>query len=249
MIGISPGEWQLRTDLAATFRVFARLGFNEQIANHNSVMLPDEPGHFLVNPRGLMFPEIRASDLIVCDLDGGKVRGRREPRPVEMRMHGRIHAKAPRATAVLHVHARWTTALSLIEDGRLELAHYGDLVLLDRMVDGSERSQGKIDDDLGDRIAAALGDKAASMLLHSHGLAVSGPSIADAFDELYCLERQAQYQLMALQLAAKTGKKLRRLDDSLRRNYYGPLRQLFDSDLHLAAWRRILDREEPDYAT
>jgi ribulose-5-phosphate 4-epimerase/fuculose-1-phosphate aldolase len=249
MTRISPAEWQLRTDLAATFRVFARLGFNDGIANHNSVVLPDEPGHFLVNPRGLMFAEIRASDLIVCDFEGLKVRGAREPRPAEMRMHGHVHRAAPRAAALLHVHARWTTALALIEDGRLEPASFADMVLIDRMVDGTERNDGAIDDYLGDRIAGCLGEHATSMIMHRHGLAVCGPAIADAFDELYCLERQARYQLIAIQAAAKTGRKLRRLSEEMRPRFYGPLRERFDSDLHLAAWRRILDREEPDYAS
>ena len=249
MASLSTTEWQLRTDLAATFRVFARLGFNDGIANHNSVMLPDEPGHFLVNPRGLMFREIRASDLIVCDFEGRKVRGAREPRPAEMRMHGHVHRAAPRAAALLHVHARWSTALALIEEGKLAPAHYGDLVLVDRMVDGSERNDGVVDDYLGDRIAQCLGDKATAMIMHRHGLAVCGPGIADAFDELYCIERQARFQLTAIQAAEKTGRKLRRLPDRLRPHFHGPLRERYDSDLHLAAWRRILDREEPDYAT
>ena len=249
MTAPSSTEWQLRCDMAAVFRVFSRMGFNDGIANHNSVVLPDEPGHFLVNPRGLMFHEIRASDLIVCDLEGRKVRGRREPRPVEMRMHGRVHANAARAVALMHVHARWTTALSLIDGATLERAHFGDMVLVDRMVDGSERNDGLIDEHLGDRIAKCLGETATSMLMHRHGLAVCGPTIADAFDELFCIERQARYQLIAIQAAEKTGRRLRRLPDRLRPAFYGPLRERYDSDLHLASWRRILDREEPDYAS
>src|SRR5258708_7626890 len=156
MTAIGSTEWRLRADLAAAFRGFSRLGFNDGIANHNSAMLPDEPGHFLVNPRGLMFREIRASDLIVCDLEGRKVRGTREPRPTEMRMHGRVHALAPRASVVLHVHARWTTALALIEAGTLQSAHYGDPVLIDRIVDGSERDEGRLDEYLGRRNPPSL---------------------------------------------------------------------------------------------
>ena len=63
-------EWRLRCDMAAVFRVSARLGWNEQIGNHNSLMLPvpaGEPPQFLINPRGLLFQELTASSLIVCD--------------------------------------------------------------------------------------------------------------------------------------------------------------------------------------
>src|SRR6185437_7715298 len=66
-------EWRLRCDMAAVFRVAARLGWNEQIGNHNSLMLPQEGGApplFLINPRGYLFQELTASSLIVCDLDG-----------------------------------------------------------------------------------------------------------------------------------------------------------------------------------
>ena len=68
-------EWQLRCDLAAAFRVHARLGMNEQIGNHHSLMLPGVDTQFLINPRGLLFQEITASKLIVCDLEGKVVRG------------------------------------------------------------------------------------------------------------------------------------------------------------------------------
>ena len=63
-------EWELRCDMAAVFRVSARLGWNEQIGNHNSLMLPGKDPLFLINPRGLLFQEITASSMIVCDLDG-----------------------------------------------------------------------------------------------------------------------------------------------------------------------------------
>ena len=68
-------EWALRRDLAAVFRVAARHGWNEQIGNHNSVMLPGERPTFLINPRGLLFQEVTASSLIVGDLDGNVLRG------------------------------------------------------------------------------------------------------------------------------------------------------------------------------
>ena len=63
-------EWQLRCDMAAAFRVQARHGWNEQIGNHDSLMPPGEEPRFLINPRGLLFQELTASSLIVCDLDG-----------------------------------------------------------------------------------------------------------------------------------------------------------------------------------
>ena len=69
-------EWELRCDMAAVFRIGARLGWNEHIGNHNSLMLPNEAEpRFLINPRGYLFQELKASDLIVCDLEGRVLRG------------------------------------------------------------------------------------------------------------------------------------------------------------------------------
>ena len=94
-------EWRLRCDMAAVFRVAARLGWNEQIGNHNSLMLPrgsrDDTPLFLINPRGMLFQELTASSLIVCDLDGRVVRGKGELRKVAFHIHARIHLNKPNA--------------------------------------------------------------------------------------------------------------------------------------------------------
>ena len=112
-------EWRLRCDMAAVFRIAARHGWNEQIGNHNSLMLPTKGKHetplFLINPRGYLFQELSASSLIVCDLDGRVVRGTGELRKVAFHIHARIHVQQPEATCVLHVHPQYLTALALLE--------------------------------------------------------------------------------------------------------------------------------------
>ena len=97
-------EWDLRRDLAAVFRIGARLGWNEQIGNHNSLMLPGGEELFLINPRGLLFQEITASSLIPCTLDGKVVRGTGELREVAFHIHTRIHRARPDAACVVHTH-------------------------------------------------------------------------------------------------------------------------------------------------
>jgi len=126
-------EWQLRCDLAAVFRVCSRLGWNEQIGNHHSLMLPGSDNRFLINPRGMLFREVCASNLIACDLDGTVLRGKGELRKVAFHIHARIHLANPAAKCVLHVHPQYLTALSLLEDGRLTLSHHNDLILGDRI--------------------------------------------------------------------------------------------------------------------
>jgi ribulose-5-phosphate 4-epimerase/fuculose-1-phosphate aldolase len=238
-------EWKLRTDLAAVFRVHARLGWNEQIGNHHSVMLPgsaDKP-LFLINPRGLLFEELTASNLIVCDLDGNVVRGTGELRKVAFCIHARLHLANPKAVAVLHVHPQYLTALSLIEGGRLELSHFNNLMLNDRIA-YDEETNDAITPEEGDRYAKVLGEKTILLMPH-HGVTVVGPTIEEAFDELHGAERTAMYQITAMQ----TGRKLRVFPDHMRRRHLGPIGDRWDSRMHLDAWRRVLDKEQSDYAS
>lgn len=235
-------EWQLRCDLAAVFRILARLGMNEQIGNHNSLMLPGSETLFLINPRGYLFQEITASNLITCDLDGRVLRGTGELRSVAFHIHARIHLANPAARCVLHAHPQYLTALSLLEDGRMELSHHNDLILGDRIAYDDEAHGPARDSDEGDRIARALGNKSV-LVMANHGVTVVGPTVHEAFDELYEAERTCMYQMTA----RATGLKLRRQPDRLRARYNGPWGERVDARMHLDAWRRVLDREEPDY--
>lgn len=237
-------EWALRCDMAAVFRIAARFGWNEHIGNHNSLMLPDEKEpRFLINPRGYLFQELKASDLIVCDLEGRVLRGSGELRKVAFHIHARIHLLNPNAACVVHVHPRWLTALSLIEDAELSLSHHNNLLLNDRTAYDSEGNEPVHRNDEGDRIAGLLGDKSI-LVMRGHGVTVVGPTVHDAFDECYMAERTCMYQMTAMQ----TGRKLHALPEALRRNHHGAFGERLDSRLHLDAWRRVLDREEPDYA-
>jgi ribulose-5-phosphate 4-epimerase/fuculose-1-phosphate aldolase len=233
--------------MAAVFRIAARHGWNEQIGNHNSLMLPTPPGalaQFLINPRGLLFQELTASSLIVCDLEGRVLRGQGELRKVAFFIHARIHLRHPAAACVLHVHPQYLTSLALLADPELALSHHNNLMLNDRV----RIDQGGVapagDHGEGDRLAAAM-DGASILIMGGHGVTVAGPTVADAFDELFIAERTAMYQMTAM----ATGQALRTLPQSQRRHWHGAWGDRFDARLHLDAWRRVLDREEPDYKT
>jgi ribulose-5-phosphate 4-epimerase/fuculose-1-phosphate aldolase len=240
-------EWRLRADMAAVFRVSARLGWNEQIGNHNSLMLPrarpDDPPQFLINPRGTLFQELTASSLIVCDLEGRVLRGKGELRKVAFHIHVPIHLKNPEAACVLHVHPQYLTALSMLEEPAFALAHGNNLYLNDRMVVDNGGGQAVLDDDEGNRIADLLGD-ATILVMGGHGVTTVGPTLEEAFDELYAAERTCMYQMTAM----ATGQKLRQLPEHLRRRDRRRRGMRADSRMFLDAWRRVLDREEPDYA-
>ncbi len=248
MIAASDQERRLRRDMAAVFRVAARLGWNEQIGNHNSLMLPragaHEPPAFLINPRGLLFQEVTASSLIVCDLNGRVLRGDGELRKVAFHIHARIHLARPDAACVIHVHPQYLTALSMLAEPELALSHHNNLLLNDRVAIDNHGSAPADSHAEGDRLAAAMGSKSV-LLMGGHGVTVVGPTVHDAFDECFIAERTAMYQVTAM----STGRALRALPDEHRRRHDGPWGDRLDARLHLDAWRRILDREEPDYAS
>lgn len=241
-------EWRLRCDMAAVFRIAARLGWNEQIGNHNSLMLPQanagDPQAFIINPRGYRFEELTASSLIVCDLDGHVLRGKGELRKVAFHIHARIHLRNPAAACVLHVHPQYLTALSMLENPEIALAHHNNLTLNDRVVVDVHGDEPVHDNTEGDRIADLMGDKTI-MIMAGHGVTVVGPTVHDAFDELFSAERTVMYQITAM----STGQPLRRLPEHLRRRDNGPRSSHSDARMHLDAWRRILDKQEPEYAT
>jgi ribulose-5-phosphate 4-epimerase/fuculose-1-phosphate aldolase len=145
---------------------------------------------------------------------------------------------------VLHVHPQYLTALSMLEKPEFVLAHHNNLVLNDRVVVDSQGDEPVGDNSEGDRIGDLMGDKTI-MIMASHGVTVVGPTVHDAFDELFIAERTAMYQMTAM----ASGQTLRVLPERLRRRYNGAWGERFDARLHLDAWRRILDKEEPDYKT
>lgn len=238
-------EWDVRRDLAAAFRLSARMKLNVGIGNHFSLMVPGRDDCFLVNGRGLLFQEITASNLLCVDFQGRVLSGAHPVRKVAWNIHGPIHRRNPNAACVLHLHPPAITALSLIEGGRLALAHHDNLIVNDRVVyDDAMTGPATSGEAEGDRLADVLGDKTI-MVMANHGILAVGPTVEDAFHELTVVENACEIQLKAM----ATGLPLRKQPDELRWHMKGRWGDTLDSRMFLDAWRRILDREEPDYAS
>ncbi|MDX2102640.1 MAG: aldolase [Alphaproteobacteria bacterium] len=238
-------EQQARVDLAAALRLAVRHGFHEGICNHFSVMLPGASDRFLINPWGLHWSEVTASDLVLCDAHGTVLAGRHGLEPTALFIHAAIHRRHPAATAVLHTHMPYATALTLIDGGRLEPVSQTALRFHNRIAYDDHYNGLALDHQEGDRIAAAMGDRPVAMLA-SHGVVVTGASVAEAWDELYYLERAAQLQV----LAVSQGRPLRQLApevvEATARQMAGECPP--QAHRHFAALKRLLDRDEPDYA-
>jgi len=111
---------QARIDLAAALRWSARLHYQQGVCNHYSVLAPGSDRLFLVNPEGLFWSEVTASNLLLCDLDGKIVEGTGTVELSAFSLHAPIHRRNKTARAVLHTHAPYATALCLLEDGVVE---------------------------------------------------------------------------------------------------------------------------------
>src|SRR2546429_2616058 len=237
-------EQAARVDLAAAFRLAVRLDLHEGVCNHFSVMLPDGQ-RFLLNAYGLHWSEVSASNLLALDAEGRVLAGEGEYERTAFCIHSRIHVANPHAACVLHTHMPHATALTLLEEGRLEMVEQNALRFFDDIAYDDTYNGLVVDNAEGDRLARVLGTKRV-MFLANHGVIVVGSSVAEAFDSLYYLERACRLQV----LARATGGKFKPIKDHVVRETHRLL--LADAPkyavAHFAALKRILDREEPDYS-
>lgn len=187
-------EWQARCELAAAYRLFAHLGWHELIYNHLTVRVPGTP-NYLINPFGLMYREIKASNLVKIDLEGRKVEPSPWPvNPAGFIVHGAVHAARPDAHCVMHTHTTAGQVVSCQRDGLLPLS-FNSLFYTGRLAYHDFEGI-TLDREECARLAAHLGDRNV-MILRNHGLLVCGPTIGDAFAEHYMLQRACEVQVAA----------------------------------------------------
>ncbi len=233
-----------RADLAAAFRLAVRMDLHEGVCNHFSVMLGDGK-RFLLNRFGLHWSEVTAGNLICLDAAGKVLEGEGEFEKTAFYIHSRIHLAHPRAACVLHTHMPYATALTLLADGRLEMVEQNALRFHDDIAYDDTYNGLVVDEAEGDRLALALGSRRA-LFLANHGVIVVGPTVAEAFDALYYLERACRLQV----IARSTGGLLRPVRPDVVRDTCRMLAADAPkyANAHFSALKRILDREEPDYS-
>lgn len=194
---ISESEWKARQELAACYRVFAMLGWDESIYNHITVKVPDEEDAFLINPYGLHFSEVKASNLVKIDIDGNKLDD--NPYPVNLAgfvQHSVFHRNLPDAHCIAHTHTTAGMAVASLEGGLQPINFYaanwvGQIAYHD--FEGvTVRSEE------GTRLIEHLGDKRA-MLLKNHGILVMGRTVPEAFLKHWSLQRACEIQLATMQ--------------------------------------------------
>jgi ribulose-5-phosphate 4-epimerase/fuculose-1-phosphate aldolase len=235
---------QARIDLAAVLRWSARLHFQQGICNHYSLLAPGYEDCFLVNPEGLFWSEITASSLLLCDLDGTVLEGEGTVERSAFCLHAPIHRANKTARAVLHTHTPYATALCLIRDARVEPVLLSGFQFHGHIAYDDDCHGAALEVEEGEREASILGKKNV-LMMRNHGPLVVGRSIAAAFDRLYYLEETCERQIIAM----STGRPLAQVAPEIPEQLASQV-ELFDdyAEKHLAAIKRVLDREEPEYA-
>ncbi|MEC7691450.1 MAG: class II aldolase/adducin family protein [Pseudomonadota bacterium] len=193
---VSPEEWQTRVDLAACYRLVDNMRWGDLIYTHISAKVPGTQ-HYLVNPFGLAFDEVRASNLVKVDLNGNILDGSPyQINPAGFTIHSAIHEVREDAKCVIHLHTKATIAVASVKGGLKPWSQYSLFSLPSLSyhsyeglaVDDNERKQ--LQDDLGDTN---------HMLLPNHGGLTLGPTVGDAFMRFYDLERACDIQMSLMQ--------------------------------------------------
>jgi ribulose-5-phosphate 4-epimerase/fuculose-1-phosphate aldolase len=241
---MSPAEQAARVQLAAAYRIFDYLGWTELIYNHITLRLPGPERHFLINPFGLRYAEVTASNLVKIDL-AGKVVGKSDwpVNPAGFTIHGAIHAGIPNAHCVMHTHTTAGMAVACSQGG-LSMSNFYSAQLHGKVA-YHEFEGITVHADEGPRLIANIGDKPA-VILRNHGLLAWAESLPRAFAILWLLNRACEIQLAStamgpvIEIPEDIQRKCTR--DSLQFNPdFGAGQDVFD------ALTRAIDAIDPSY--
>lgn len=226
----------LREDLALALRAAHHFGLGEGVCNHFSIELPDRSGRFLINPRGLLWSEVQAADIVLVDANGARLEGRHDVEPSAMFIHAAVHRLHKKA-CVLHSHMPYASALALTQPGCLDTTlsqnamRFHGRIAIDRRYNGLA-----LDASEGERIASVM-EEADILFLTNHGIVVCGDRIDHAFDDLYYLERACMSEVVAratgLPLVPSTAAMARRVGRQMNE-------ERLQSELFFKALRRHL---------
>ncbi|MFG5776644.1 class II aldolase/adducin family protein [Comamonas sp. J-3] len=241
---MTDAEWQVRQDLAAAYQLAALHRMTDHIYTHISARVPGENGHFLLNAYGLTFDEVTASNLVKVDL-AGNVLSDITGLGINLAgfiIHGAIHEHRHDAFCVMHTHTQAGIAVSAQKRGLRMLSQHA--MRFHKKIAYHDYEGVVLDMDERDTILQNMGALNV-MILRNHGLLVCGDSVADAFDQMYYLERACQIQIAA----QSSGEELIESSDAVAARVAAQ----FDrpgrpsKDKHWPPLLRMLDRVKPEY--
>jgi ribulose-5-phosphate 4-epimerase/fuculose-1-phosphate aldolase len=230
--------------LAACYRVFHLLGWTELIYNHITVRIPGPERHFLINPFGLHYSEVKASNLVKIDLEGRVIGDSTWPvNPAGFVLHSAIHQGIEGAHCVMHTHTTAGCAVACSQAG-LSMDNFYSAQLHDRVAyHDFEGITVHLDE--GQRILASAQGRPV-LLLRNHGPVVMGRTVAEAFSRMWLVQRACEVQLASQGMGRvreiPVAVRERCVRDSLNFNpSFGAGEDGF------AAMQRLIDRVDPGY--
>ena len=243
---VSAEEWKVRVDLAACYRLVAHYGWDDLIFTHISARVPGPETHFLINPYGMMFDEISASDLVKIDLRGKKVvESAYDINPAGFTIHSAVHEVRHDAHCVMHLHTTAGVAVSAQRDGLLPISQQSLFPL--SALSYHDYEGVALNPEEKPRLVADLGDMN-FMILRNHGLLTCGETVAEAFLNMYILQRSCESQVMA----QAGGKKLIPIPQPILAGVQAMSKTVTRGVGAKLAWPgllRKLDRVNPGYAS
>jgi ribulose-5-phosphate 4-epimerase/fuculose-1-phosphate aldolase len=188
----SEAEWTARQDLAACYRIFDMLGWSESIYNHITLRVPGEEA-FLINPFGLLWSEVTASNLVKIDSEGNKLCG--SPYPVNLAgftQHSVFHQRLPWAHAIVHTHTPDTMAVCSSEEGLTPTNFYA--CFFDGAIGYHDFEGITVRAEEGERLVRNVGNKRV-LMLRNHGPVVMAETLPAMFLNYYMLQRACEIQV------------------------------------------------------
>ena len=243
----SPEEAELRVELAAAYRLTAKLGMDDLIYTHLSARVPGPELHFLLNPYGMLFSEVTASSLIKVDQNGKIVdaEDRWVHNPTGFVLHSAVHRAGDDRVCVFHTHPINTMAVSCLKTGLLPLTIWAQQFYKRVSYHPYEGPPIRLDE--RDRLLANLGDTQV-MLLENHGAFVTGRTVAEAFILMYYLEKSCEVQLKAQSTGLELIMPTEEVSEYSARLRYSEEQLTADPGaLEWQALTRQLDSEDPSY--
>lgn len=239
-------EWSLRQNLACAYRLAHHFRWTDLIYNHITAKVPGKKDRFLINPLGLNYDEISASNLVEIDINGNVFSN--TPHRINRAgfvIHSAIHSARPDAQCIFHTHSRAGVAVSCLKNG-LEPMTQAGFQFHDRISYHDYEGFNVVLDER-ERLVQSLKENY-SLILRNHGLLTIGDSISKAFQRMYYLEQACQVMLDVF----STGQEINILSDGIRditaaRWYDGSSDASANDDVEWAAMRRMMDRLQPDY--
>jgi ribulose-5-phosphate 4-epimerase/fuculose-1-phosphate aldolase len=246
----SQSEWEARIELAAAYRLVHHFGWIELIYNHISYQLPDRPDAYLINPYGLAYSEVTASNLVLIDIEGNVLSDTvHRVNRAGFVIHSAIHAARSDAKCVLHTHSRAGVAISCLEEGLVPLTQ-SSMQFYNR-VSYHEFEGFNVHLDEQERLAKSLG-KNNVLILRNHGTLTVAETIHKALQRMIYLEEACITQLDVY----KTGQPIHRASHEVSEATARVWEERTagrdagaSDDIEWGALLRLVDRIYPDYRT